>query len=486
MTSDHDKRQRVGDGPRQLSRFELLPDPILRSGFFELISGDRIVQSARSLYISRHLLPFALKSLYTAVHTFIHTQCVSLYATLKHRPGLGRYTRQYVGSLRMDSVDEKGVTEKNPCMSKSARRRAAQTTLKRDPLDELLGDAPSTKIPCDTSRYIFGGDLLRDLFAFFPNLARLDFWTKRPPTTLFRPFPAPRFQSLTSVNVWLDIPAVVFSEGLLAPGYERFVRDYDDPEDSRLCLDLSQLPALQQVESHPKAGVSKSFSLTKMRFIHSLSNVFLSFTCQLTSIRLEAALFAPSLRDDLLCLPLSVTSLTLRFGPRHCGRDWAAPPFSPLIDDAILDTLHFGYRLPLDGPSILALVNGLDQLPNLACVSTNICHCPFDTNTTGIRQPRWEGAAFTLSMSSTSQTSKLASPTNSTTVAPPLDAYQHRTQGDAPGVSDGELLKHPSDPTTEARAEGLKSKNGGPLTEADLTALDPLSHRPEGGEWKRE
>ncbi|GAA6015647.1 hypothetical protein JCM11491_007183 [Sporobolomyces phaffii] len=88
MTSDHDKRQRVGDGPRQLSRFELLPDPILRSVFFELMSDERTVQGARSFYISHRFLPFALESLYTAIHTFIHTQCVSLYAHQMQSPGM--------------------------------------------------------------------------------------------------------------------------------------------------------------------------------------------------------------------------------------------------------------------------------------------------------------------------------------------------------------------------------------------------------------
>ncbi|GAA5990334.1 hypothetical protein JCM5350_006883 [Sporobolomyces pararoseus] len=86
--------------------------------------------------------------------------------------------------------------------------------------------------------------------------------------------------------------------------------------------------------------------------------------------------------------------------------------------------------------------------------------------------------------SPSSSSEKIVSPTNSTTVAPPLESYQRRAE--TKETSDRELLTRENDPTTQARAEGLKGKNDGPLTEEDLRVLDPISHRPEGGEWVRD
>ncbi|GAA5895806.1 uncharacterized protein JCM6883_001626 [Sporobolomyces salmoneus] len=93
----------------------------------------------------------------------------------------------------------------------------------------------------------------------------------------------------------------------------------------------------------------------------------------------------------------------------------------------------------------------------------------------------------TTQFNTNSSSGKVVSPTNSTTVAPPHEDYQHRDNQKATGgASEAELATNPTDPNTQARAEGLKGKNDAPLTEADFQVLDPLSHRPEGGEWQRE
>ncbi|GAA5859286.1 hypothetical protein JCM5353_002417 [Sporobolomyces roseus] len=86
-----------------------------------------------------------------------------------------------------------------------------------------------------------------------------------------------------------------------------------------------------------------------------------------------------------------------------------------------------------------------------------------------------------------STTTSKPSAANATTVAPPFDVYNDSLSKRA---SDAVAAGHvPSnDPNREARPDGEKQDVRKPeeMTEADRTRLDPLSHRPEGGEWERE
>lgn len=83
---------------RTPSKFEQLPDDLLDK-IFERVHGISASLSITTLVLSRRLLPFAIKPLYTSIHTYSTSQCVKLFAALKHRPVLGELTRVYTMSI---------------------------------------------------------------------------------------------------------------------------------------------------------------------------------------------------------------------------------------------------------------------------------------------------------------------------------------------------------------------------------------------------
>jgi hypothetical protein len=116
-----------------------LPDPLLEKIFNE-VHGNFAPRTLETLFLSRRLLPFAIRPLYTEIHTYTPHAAVTLFSTLKHRPELAKRTRIF--QMSMDGVGENGIQagrvfEKIPAMSRSAKRKEGRMK-EAHPLDDIL------------------------------------------------------------------------------------------------------------------------------------------------------------------------------------------------------------------------------------------------------------------------------------------------------------------------------------------------------------
>ncbi|GAA5948832.1 hypothetical protein JCM3765_003918 [Sporobolomyces pararoseus] len=433
-----------------LSTLEKLPDAILERIFAHLVNlNPENLQEFQSqmypLFISRRLLPFAIETFYYSIAIRTQLHCVRLYATLKRRPGLGRFVRYFRLRInKREALDEGGtVAEKSVGMSRSARRKMRHE-------DTLEGILPEVEAPHDPSRYTFCGDLLRRLMQQLPNVVQLVLYTKCLFSALFSSRARPPFQNLRNLTFCFRIPEELAAryKSASASTLMQFEVDFDAQEHRDICAALSRLPSLQEltfvgnrefmpcatavhpssIELRPQSWPLKAFFLREMNIVKDLSTVFSSFTESFTTLVIQAKVFATTLQADLFLLPASLTRLALTSGPLHCGLGRPPLPLYPTIDEALLlltnlETLELsgplisssfwtrahrlsnlkhllvGYHLPQNGPAILALIDGPEKLENLISMELNVCHCPTrfssstatNSNSKKRKQVRWGG-----------------------------------------------------------------------------------------------
>lgn len=283
--------------------------------------------------------------------------------------------------------------------------------------------------PFDPARYVYCGELLRHLFELLPNLRDLLICNKILLHRIFKLDFVARghFKALKFVNVTVAIHHAAWE-------------DYDTPEDRDICALLARLPALESlefsgndegmpcpssiepstVELVPRSWSLETFRFARMDTLGEFGSVCRAFNHALTTLRISTLEFFPTLRDDLLFLPDSLTTLDIVYGSEDCGGHFfIPPPLLPTIDNALLQLTNLeylklngplvsrsfwssvrklrklkhlivGYHLHLVGKDLLALVSGPERLDRLHCLHLNLCHCPIDPEEDLTRRPRWE------------------------------------------------------------------------------------------------
>ncbi|GAA5948834.1 hypothetical protein JCM3765_003919 [Sporobolomyces pararoseus] len=425
------------------SKLELLPDDLLDK-IFEKVHDISASLSITTLVLSRRLLPFAIKPLYTSIHTYSVDQCVNLFATLKHRPVLGELTRVYEMSIygARHGIPVSDEIVKALPMARSERRkhiRLREAALRRE---ETLSDIlpSSEEEPYDPNHWNFCDSLLRELFKLLPNLSRLDLYHKCLATGIFRALDSSEsFPKLKILTMQLKVSDQILA--MCSPEQRARIprEDYNQVEDQDISGYFSRVSSLDQVEFvgnlaflpfhtknepsptqlTPNSWKLKRLKLLDMSIVPDLSVLLPSFTDSLTSLTLQAQRFYRSLEDDLLLVPLSLTKLHILLGPDSCGgKSWSTPLESLEFDQSILrfeklkelklsgplvspsfwqeltklsevNHVIIGYHLPLNCPDLVNLIQGPRRLSKLQCICLNICHCPINKEENLTRKPRW-------------------------------------------------------------------------------------------------
>jgi len=410
-----------------------LSDNVLQNIFLQASLDAAITFS--NFTLSKHLLYHTLNALYREVNLVTRHQTSQFYSSLLARPRLASQVKTVPVSrlkesscdccleqtvdwrLVMNKAERKELEERMNCSEREALRECARVL--RPFLDtDTIGDvviAYACRAPA------LDPQILRLLFALLTDIDSICIYGK------------------VYIHILLD-------EGLLFKGMYKSLRtlgvDYRrkplEDIDRSLCRRLNRhLPNLDCLELHNMEGgmpcgskkegrnfcvPAKSWNLSTIRIVDILTleeschDLFLSFAPTLRRFDLSAIIVHRNLPDWFQHLPPTLESLAIHIGQMTCGTDSAPILFVPILDRALerftqlkflqlsgsivtsaffltlprfefLETLAFGYHIPLDGPVLVELIKDPTSLPLLKTLEVLLCHCPLP----GVElcQPRW-------------------------------------------------------------------------------------------------